>query len=213
MSVIDIFAFVGGLSAKLYDDIEDNEEFIELRKNIFLTELLKGLHYISFMSVGLTDNLFYLISYLGNLLHSFKNEEAFAKPYENSLIYSFSLGLLLLNYRTIYETIETIQMYEIFGILFFLACMFIEPFFIKSETSLLKLCVRISLTFISVLLYFLCAIPTNKYIFLYSCGYMLSSSIVQYISINKKIKDENDDEIDKIVKSCILWGSNPRVLE
>ena len=211
MSIIHIFAFLGGLSAKLYDDIEDNEEFKELNKNIFLKELLKGFHYISFMSVGLTDNLFYLLSYIGNLLHSLKNEEAFKNPYENSLIYSFSLGLLLLNYRTIYETITTINNYELFGILFFLLCMFIEPFFIKSEISLPKLCIRIFLLFLSVILYFICLCPTNKFIYLYACGYMLASSCVQFICIHKKINDENEN--DKIIKSCILWGSNPRVLE
>jgi len=143
------------------------------------------------LSVGMTDNLFYFILYLGNLLHSFKNKDAFSNPYEHSLMYSFSFGLLLLNYSKMYETITSLNLYnssiEIFGLLFFLCCISIEPFLINSEISLFKLCVRMSLSLVCLFLYFVCQFPTNEYIFLYSFGYMLCSTIVQYICLNKKI--------------------------
>lgn len=190
MSIIDAFAFLGGLSAKLYDDIEDNEEFEEfgeLKKNIFLTEFLKGLHYVSFMAVGLSDNLFYLVSYVGNVLHSFKNKEGYSNPYENSLFYSFFAGLFLLNYVEMYKTIVSINIYELFGILFFVGCFVVEPFIIKSEISLFKLCIRFFLTLISIILYFVCSCQTNKFIYLYACGYLLCSFVVQYICVNKKM--------------------------
>ena len=63
MEIMDIFSFIGGFSAKLYDDINDNIYFTDFKKNIFLMELLKGLHYITFTSVGLQDPLFFIIHY------------------------------------------------------------------------------------------------------------------------------------------------------
>jgi hypothetical protein len=42
-----IAAFLGGLVAKMYDDISDNEKLIQY-KSEFILELLKGLHYIFF---------------------------------------------------------------------------------------------------------------------------------------------------------------------
>ena len=234
MSVIDIFSFIGGLSAKLYDDIEDNKHLLILKKNTFLLELLKGLHYISFTAVGMSDNLFYLVSYIANCLNLLANNDAYAKPYEHSLTYSFTIGLFLLNYKKICESIKSIYSYnfyiEIFAILFFLTFMFIEPLLVNSEISLMKLCFRISSSFICLFFYFLCQFPTNKYIFLYSFGYLSFSTLMQYISLNEelnKLKEEKNDtsqieetNLDKIFnyiinngKSCILWGSNPRVLE
>jgi hypothetical protein len=206
MSVIDIFAFVGGVSAKLYDDIEDNEELLNFKKNTFLMELLKGFHYISFMAVGMTDNLFYLISYLGNFLHTFNNEEAFSNPYEYSLSYSFFFGLFLLNYSKMYEAITSLSSYdsfiEMFGLSLFLGSMFSEPFLINVETSLIKLCYRLTCSLISLFLYFICKFPTNKYIYFYFFGYLGCSSIIQYICLNKKInKLEEKDDCKLIIKT------------
>ena len=109
MVIIDIFSFIGGFSAKLYDDIEDNVYFSDFKKNNFLMELLKGLHYVSFMTVGMTDNLFYFISYIANLFNLIGNNHAYSNPYEHSLIYTFSVGLLALNYTKIYNSKYCIQ--------------------------------------------------------------------------------------------------------
>lgn len=200
MEIIDIFSFIGGFSAKLYDDINDNIYFIDLKKNIFLTELLKGLHYMSFMSVGMTDNLFYFISYIANLANLLANNDAFSEPYEYSLTYTFSLGLLALNYKKIYDSIKLIKLYSLntFGFFLLISFMFGEPLILNSEVSLIKLCFRISSSFICLFLYFMCDIPTFKFIFIYMAGYMICSSIVQFISLNKqikKLKENNNDEL------------------
>ena len=93
MSVLDIIALIGGISAKLYDDFEDNIYFTKFKNNLFLMELLKGLHYISFMCIGMTDNLWYILVYLGNILNAIMNKNGFSNPYEHSVIYTFLLGL------------------------------------------------------------------------------------------------------------------------
>jgi hypothetical protein len=203
MVIIDIFSFIGGFSAKLYDDIEDNVYFSDFKKNKFLMELLKGLHYVSFMTVGMTDNLFYFISYIANLFNLIGNNHAYSNPYEHSLIYTFSVGLLALNYTKIYESIKLIKLYSIntFGILFFIGFMVIEPLFLNSEVSLLKLCFRVSSSLICLFLYLMCDMPTLKNIFIYCFGYLICSSGIQFISLNKeikKLKENNDSESSSI---------------
>ena len=138
MEIMDIFSFIGGFSAKLYDDINDNIYFTDFKKNIFLMELLKGLHYVSFMSVGMTDNLFYFISYIANLLNLLANKDAFSNSYEKSLLYTFLLGLFALNYKKMYESIKSINLYSlnIFGVLLFMSFMFGEPLILNSEIIL-----------------------------------------------------------------------------
>lgn len=200
MDIIDIFSFIGGFSAKLYDDINDNIYFTDFKKNIFLMELLKGLHYVSFMSVGMTDNLFYFISYIANLLNLLANNNGYSNPYEYSLIYTFLFGLLVLNYKKMYESIKSTNLYSLntFGLLLFISFMFGEPLILNSEVSLLKLCFRISSSFIFLFLYFMCDVPTFKFIFIYIAGYMICSSIIQFISLNKqikKLKENNNDEL------------------
>jgi len=190
MEIIDVFSFIGGFSAKLYDDINDNIHFSDLKKNLFLMELLKGLHYVSFMSVGMTNNLFYFISYIANIFNLLGNNDAYSNPYEHSLLYTFSLGLLALNYNKIYESIQSIKLYSLntFSFLFIITFMGIEPLFLNSEISLAKLCFRISSSVVFLFFYLICDMPTFKYIFIYFFGYLFCSSIIQFISLNKEIK-------------------------
>lgn len=200
MEIMDIFSFIGGFSAKLYDDINDNIYFTDFKKNIFLMELLKGLHYVSFMSVGMTDNLFYFISYIANLLNLLANKDAFSNSYEKSLLYTFLLGLFALNYKKMYESIKSINLYSlnIFGVLLFMSFMFGEPLILNSEVSLIKLCFRISSSFICLFLYFMCDVPTFKFIFIYMAGYTICSSIIQFISLNKQIKKLKENDNDEL---------------
>lgn len=200
MTIIDIFSFIGGFSAKLYDDIEDNN-YLSIYKNPFTMELLKGLHYLSFISVGMEDNLFYFISYVANVFNMTSNNEAFSKPYEKSLLYIFLFGLLLLNYAKMYEEIISFNVYsfDTLALIYFLCSMFAEPLFISSDVSLTKLCVRISSSLIFLFLYFMCNTQTPKHIIIYVFGYLSCSSFIQYISLReeikhlKKIKKENEN--------------------
>jgi hypothetical protein len=55
-----ILAIIAGLFAKLYDDIYDNEKLIEY-KTEFNLEFLKGIHYITFTTICLSEPLFFII--------------------------------------------------------------------------------------------------------------------------------------------------------
>ena len=83
-------AFLGGLSCKLYDDLNDN---IVLKKfcNATFMEYLKGIHYVSFVSVSMNDPLFFIICYIGCFINHIRDGDAFKEPYEHSLLYSFIL--------------------------------------------------------------------------------------------------------------------------
>ena len=92
-----LIALLAGVAAKLYDDLEDNA-FLQKFRNNTLMEFLKGIHYISFMSLSIEEPIFFLISYLCNLLHSFGSKESYSKPYEKSLLYSFLLLFIIIDY-------------------------------------------------------------------------------------------------------------------
>ena len=93
-------AFLGGLSCKLYDDLNDN---IVLKKfyNTTFMEYLKGIHYISLVSVSIDDPLFFIIFYIGCFLNHLRDGDAFKEPYEHSLLYSFILLFIILDYTKI----------------------------------------------------------------------------------------------------------------
>lgn len=188
--IFDIFSFLGGLSAKLYDDFNDNPLFLNLKNNKFLMELLKGLHYLSFISVGMEDNLYYVLFYIANVMNYLTSIEAFSEPYENSIIYTFLFGFFLLNYTKIYQSIQSIKIYSIDTVsyLWFIASMFIEPVMINKDLSLNKLCFRICCVLLSLLFYFICEIKTFKLIFIYVFGYLSCSCVIQYISLREEIK-------------------------
>jgi hypothetical protein len=60
-------------------------------------EILKGLHYITFLFLSFEEPLFLFIQYLNNVLHFFNNKYGYSKPYEKSLFYSFFLCFFLIN--------------------------------------------------------------------------------------------------------------------
>ena len=94
-------ALLSGLSCKLYDDLNDN---IVLKKfyNTTFMEYLKGIHYISFTVISIDDPLSFITFYLANfLLHLLGNDDAFKEPYEHSLLYSFMLLFIILDYTKI----------------------------------------------------------------------------------------------------------------
>ena len=162
-------------------------------------ELLKGLHYISFMCIGMTDNLWYILVYLGNILNAIMNKNGFSNPYEHSVIYTFLLGLFFVNYKQVYESIKSLNLYsiDVLGFIWFLVVMTIEPLFINSEISLLKLVVRIFTAMLCGFLYLNCEISTFKLIFIYCFGYMVCSVLIQYITVNieiQKLKKNSDYE-------------------
>ena len=95
-----LIALLGGAANKLYDDLDDNM-LLQKYRNSTLMEFLKGIHYITFISLSIEEPMFFIIQYLCSIVHHFGNKEAYSKPYEHSLLYSFVLLFLIIDYKKI----------------------------------------------------------------------------------------------------------------
>ena len=89
-------AFVGGASAKIYDDIVDDG----IPVSDVVKESLKGVQWMSLTALSLNDFNFAAFMYLMTLLHYFTSPDSFSNSYEFSLLLIFPV-LFLLNYKTI----------------------------------------------------------------------------------------------------------------
>ena len=147
-------SLLSGLSAKVYDDINDNIVLQKFRKDTFM-EFLKGIHYISLTSISIKEPLFFIIFCIAIVLNYFGNREEYSDPYERSLLYSFLLLFFILDYKKI----TNICLFDKLLLLSFCAIMFIEPismyyFFENSEFSEMKLITRSVLLICAIILYF-----------------------------------------------------------
>jgi hypothetical protein len=137
-----LIALLAGAAAKLYDDLEDNN-LLQKFRNSTLMEILKGLHYISFITVSIEEPMFFIIQYVANLLNQFTNKEAWNKPYEYSLLYSGLLLFIIIDYKKI---TSFCLIDKLVGIMFILGAV-VEPIAMKflcknSEYSSTKMNVR-----------------------------------------------------------------------
>jgi hypothetical protein len=181
-------SFLGGLTAKLYDDLNDNTILQKFYNNTFM-EFLKGLHFISFTTISIEEPLFFIISYIANILNYLGNNDAFNEPYENSLLYSFILLFTIINYKKI----TTICILDNLLMISMFLSMLMEPiimyyFFKNSEFSFQKIIMRSFFLINSTIGFLLCKSKAIKYLFSYCIGYLLFSVIVQYYSL-MSVKD------------------------
>ena len=120
-----ILATIAGFACKLYDDIYDNEKLVEY-KTEFNLEFLKGIHYITFITICLSEPLFFIIQVIINNLHNLSNKFAFAPPYEHSLLYSFLILFFIIDYKKISMTL-----YDLAPFIIAAGSLYIEPFVTK----------------------------------------------------------------------------------
>lgn len=193
-------SLLGGLSAKAYDDLHDNTVLHKF-KNATLMEYLKGLHFITFITVSIDDPLFFIVSYVANIFNYIGNKDAFSEAYEYSLLYSFIILFGIVDYTKI-------QLNSVIDILLFVSMcitMCLEPIIMRhflqnSEFSYVKLIFRILFLLCSFVSYMLGTSKTAKYLFSYCMGYFIISVLVQGYSLiitDNDIKD-NDIKVDDI---------------
>jgi len=184
-----LIPLVGGFSAKLYDDIDDNPLLRKFRNKTFI-EFLKGLHFISFTTVSIYEPLFFILSYLSNMANCASNPIAYSKSYEHSLGYSFLLLFFIIDYQKI-KWIGTIDMIMVITMVI---ATFIEPiimtqYFKNSEFSFTKMIFRMLILNGMILFCLLSTSTVVQYFFAYFIGYFLCSSMVQYYSVHHKKED------------------------
>ena len=86
-----IYSTLSGISAKLYDDLTDNN----LLTDKTTKEVLKGSQWILLTLISQTDFNFALPFYLTAFANSFSDTEAFVSPYEKSLLILYPFLLLI----------------------------------------------------------------------------------------------------------------------
>ena len=173
-------AFIAGVSAKLYDDIVDNN-YLQSFKNETLLEALKGVQFITTTKLSIQDPLFIIVYYIGNFANFIGDNNSFKDPYEKSLLYSYLSIFFLLDYKKIVPT--SVCQYII--IVMFILGMYLESRIYKSECSIFKLLGRMGsiLSIIFLLYVFPNACITLKYLWFTIMGYFLVSCVTQYYSL------------------------------
>lgn len=196
-----LIALLAGVAAKLYDDLEDNN-FLQKFRNSTLMEFLKGLHYISFTALSVEEPMFFVLNYLYNILHSFGNKEGYSKPYEHSLLYSFLLLFIIIDYKKITSFCLIDKLIILAGILM----SGLEPLVFNfdskdSEYSFGKMKGRIITMILQIIICYFSISNTTKYITSYIIGYLFISVLVQLYSLRmEKLKIEIEKEKEKEVK-------------
>ena len=174
-------AFLGGFVNKLYDDLHDNDRLMQYSKNAIFNEFIKGIHYICFTALSLYEPTFFIIFYLINLSsYIFSMYGEWSSPYEYSLIFSYAILFLLIDYNKITSITYNDCIFSISTCLLFV----LEPYFIQEEYSLKKLLHRIIVVLYCIFFLFFTEISDfTLYFVIYGIGYMLFSTFVQYYSV------------------------------
>ena len=119
-----LLSFLGGSSAKIYDDLNDNECLKQFYNNTFM-EFLKGIHFILFTAVSIHEPLFFYIFYAANILNYLSNTKNWNFPYELSLIFSFFILFFIIDYKKVNNIKKNNKIF--FGCM--ILAMFTEPLF------------------------------------------------------------------------------------
>jgi len=181
-------ALLGGISAKLYDDIVDSD----ITVNDTVKESLKGIQWTTLTALSLHDFNFTFLMYFLNFVNHLVNPEAFKLPYEYSLLLVYPF-LMFLNY-------DTVQYLNPINLVMLVPCMLsvcLEPYLFTEDVSYNKFISRtcISIILIIFILFnnYLNISPSILKISIYALGYLITSSCFQlYLLYNKNQKDNSN---------------------
>jgi hypothetical protein len=171
-----LYAFLGGLSAKFYDDLISDNKII---KSEIIGEILKGIQWIILTLISVNDFNFTSIMYSVNVANHFGNSKAYTEPYEKALLILYPILLIFS-----FSTRVSIPYMDILLLIISIICMCLEPIVSKNEVSFKKLVLRI---FISISL--ICIIFLSSYfdisksiikLLYYALGYLGFSSLFQF---------------------------------
>lgn len=168
-----LFAFLGGVTNKLYDDLHDNGLITPSTQ-----EILKGSQWMLLTLLSHSDFNFTLINYIINGLNAINNHEAWKYPYEKALLILYPF-LLIISYRTM----SSFSIYDGLCILILISVLALEPLIIKEEYSYRKLFMRIFISISTIIGIFIginFGISNSILkLLIYSLGYALVSSCFQ----------------------------------
>jgi len=177
---MEVFAFIGGITAKIYDDIIDNN----IQINPIILESLKGLQWMSLTALSINDFNFNILFLALVSLNYFFDKDAYSTPYEKSF------PVLLVPLLTNFNTVKPFVLLD-FGLFLGISSgLFIDSILFKNiEIDISKCIFRMILAFLAMISF--CILKYSKFhstmmiVFLYFISYTITSSLFQmYILFN-----------------------------
>jgi hypothetical protein len=165
-----LYAFLGGLTCKIYDDLNDNGMI-----GGHVQELLKGSQWILLTLLSYNDFNFSIFAYIANGLNALVNWKEWNHPYETSLLVLYPFLLFISFWSRSY-----LNMYDIIVAVYIVMTLLIEPILFKEEYSTTKFYSRVYalvLSFVAICIapYFDISPFLVKFLY-YSLGYDLFST-------------------------------------
>jgi len=173
------FSAIGGVSAKIYDDIVDNN--IEVSDTA--KEALKGVQWISLAILSIHDFNFTLFFYIMNFLLYLNNNDSYNLPYEHSLLYVYPF-FLLFNY----STIELCSYLDVIPLVCIILGFCVEPYIFPEDFSYKKIISRMLLCITYIILLNIGLSNFMNKILIYALLYALTSVIFQGLLISGLVK-------------------------
>jgi hypothetical protein len=188
-----LYALLGGISAKLYDDLYDNNMISPL-----VQEVLKGSQWMLLTLLSYSDFTFTLLNYLMNLGNSISDKDAFKSPYEKSLLILYPVLFFIS-----YHTMTKLSIYDSLFILYGIAVLSIEPRIFTEDYSYRKLFARLSSILFNILgfyigLHFKVSNGILK-TFIYGLGYVIVSSCFQAYLLYTQKADKEDMKEQEVI--------------
>jgi hypothetical protein len=176
-----LYAFLGGLLCKIYDDLNDNGMIGEHSQ-----ELLRGSQWILLTLLSYKDFNFSIFAYIANGLNAISNWNEWNHPYETSLLLLYPFLLVIS-----FSTISWLNVYDYIFVVIWIVGMFLEPYIVPEEFSYKKLILRIFGCFFASFAIFIGSILNVSQslikICIYGLGYSLFSSGFQaYLLMNRR---------------------------
>jgi hypothetical protein len=182
-----LYAFLGGISCKLYDDLNDNQ-MIGPR----VQEILKGTQWILLALLSHNDFNFAVINFIMNALNASNNWGEWKHPYESSLLLLTPIFLL-----TSLSTRMLPGIYDAIYVAIFVISMAVEPLFIHEEFSYRKLIIRLVYVIGTIVgVVFLNDVVSNSFLKLgyYGIGYLSTSVCFQAYMLWQKNESVSVEE-------------------
>ena len=178
---MEVFALIGGSTAKIYDDIIDNN----IQVNPVILESLKGLQWMSLTALSINDFNFNILFLALVSLNYFFDKTAYSTPYEKSF------PVLIVPLLTNFNTAKQFDFLDLGLFLGISGGLFIDSILFKNiEIDISKCIFRMILAFFAIISF--CILKYYKFhstmmiVFLYFISYTIISSLFQlYMLINQ----------------------------
>ena len=188
-----VYAVLGGISCKLYDDLNDNHLI-----GSHIQEILKGSQWILLALLSYNDFNFAVVNLIANAGNALNNWGEWNHPYETSLLCLAPLFVVISA-----STAQWLPLYDGICAVVCISILTIEPSFIHEEFSRRKLCTRIGLLLASlawILIATYIGISTSLLkLYYYGVGYYSVSSLFQVYMLSTESADKQCSDKPSIV--------------